>query len=317
MISRDAPQWFGGQAATSVFPPPHLSAGKAAIDEGSSHPLNHRYKAKAAVATTRSGKPPLQGAISRGLLASASDSRLLRRFDPTTMSASALPAPLPPPLYDSLVESRREAARQADPSGVERRHHGAYAADRTAFFRRKGEFESYVDKAVGVCDLMPWQPSQTREDGPTSPLNALRTRPSTEFYETAFRPMSSTYGLATSPLLIHRHHDANQRRATAGSSQSRALTSGTRPSTVADFERTAAALERGRLERMGSVRDIASFERVQHQKLELEDFSKAELKRIIRKEGIDLPGKVYVEERRCCCCCCCCCSCSCCCYYYY
>ncbi|KAH8059354.1 hypothetical protein JL722_5376 [Aureococcus anophagefferens] len=235
-------------------------------------------------------------------------------------------------------KDRIEAARRAavsthaslrdPPSGVAHAHGVALRGDGSAFRRRVGAAESYVEQAAESSDLLVWQRTQDRDEDFSSPLQTLRPVSRVDYY--AARRRSAT----TSASSAARRASRRRRRSAAGTAAARArgppwaaaaaaaataprraargaprarprprarrggrgrgrepaLAAGTPP-----FHRTWVSSPRAPLvapEASTAADDVAAFERRNHAALELGDYSKRELVALIAAQGLDPPGRL-------------------------
>ena len=221
-------------------------------------------------------------------------------FDPTSGQVTLCRRPKKLGLKDSILPARQAHARSKDPLAVEARHKRAITAEPNAFYRRKGPLEEFLEQAHSHADMLVWQSAQLRDDA-ESPLNNLRFRPATDFYDT-MPELGATSKLASSPLQHHRHRLERARSTKLGPGVS-ALNSA--------HAARAAELELMRASRVtsasapdltdggadGALGAIRTFERQHHQTLELNDFGKRELKQLIVTEGLEVPGKMNWDPK--------------------
>ena len=85
------------------------------------------------------------------------------------------------------------ASRSRDPTSFEHAHGVALRGDGSAFRRRVGAAESYVEQAAESSDLLVWQRTQDRDEDFSSPLQTLRPVSRVDYYD-ARPPFSDSQG---------------------------------------------------------------------------------------------------------------------------
>jgi hypothetical protein len=180
-------------------------------------------------------------------------------------------------------------------------HKTALNVETKAFYKTKGQFETFLEDAHNYRDLLVWQSSAPRGSTADNKLGGAAFKPQTDWYDVKGMDVAETERHAEGRLLKDRHIESRGMTANTTSSASRGG-GGSRQRLDDNLSRTKAtkaqamidlkATNQLEIEQNHSVDEITKFETNHHSLLELNDMTKAEVIQLLLSSGIELPGAV-------------------------